>query len=88
MDEFDCLASNCVGFDRIKSGRGRGVLHGLSRSPVSTVEQLADCGDTGSLALRLQRQVRKFDDGRRCRLAGQLLDFYENLPAAAAVNAN
>jgi hypothetical protein len=50
-----------------------GYLHRLSRSPISAIEQLADCRNSRSLALCSQRQACQFDNNRRRMLARELI---------------
>jgi hypothetical protein len=40
----------------------RGDFHGLSRSAISAIEELADRSNPGGLALCLQRQARELGD--------------------------
>ena len=67
--------------------RWRGDLHGLSRSAISAIKELADRSDPGGLALCLHRQAREFGDSRGGVLARQLLYFAENFGAAARIAA-
>jgi hypothetical protein len=65
--------------------RGDGDLHGLSGSPVSAIEQLADCSNPGSLALRFRRQACQLDNNSRRMLASQFLHVPKNLGAPTRI---
>ena len=62
-----------------------GYLHRLSRSSISTIEQLADCSNPGSLALRSQRQACQLDNNRRRMLTREFLHIAQNFGAPTRI---
>ena len=62
-----------------------GDLDRLSRSAISAVEQLADCRDPSSLALRFQRQACKLDNSRWRMLTRQFLHIAQNFGAPTRI---
>src|SRR6516164_10816513 len=62
-----------------------GYLHCLSRSAISAVEQLANCRNPSSLALRFQRQACQLDNNRRRMLTREFLHLAENFGAPTRI---
>ena len=62
-----------------------GYLHHLSRSPICAIEQLADCRNPSSLALRFQRQASQLDNSRWRMLTREFLHIAQNFGAPTRI---